>query len=477
MKSPGMARMWLLLAMIGGSSVALALSETPLWAAVSGFVIACSLCLMQESTGLFNFRILTIPGFCYVIYVFIVVIPSFWVFSDKQGSFRVAFLFAVESALITIPLGIMLAKHFFHFGRSETLVFFEAPIQEGPSEPTLESFFVLLTFVLVLSATKFFETRTVPLFYLLSHPGEFALVDRLREETGKLSDSPLNYLYGISETILYPFLIVLAFGKYLHTKRWSWALCFWASFIPGLLFIGSSTAKAPVARIFLVLCGYFYLWRRGKVEATFGVSFIILFFAFPIFVTLQKYSGFVHLGPALQEMGRRLFYAPAECLYYYFEVFPHVVPYQHGATIGKFAMLIGQQPFDAANVVGRYMEPKAFFTTNATAPFLGSLNADFGMIGVLLGGILAGAVMQAAQSFVVRSGKSVLALTMYVLFLRSLMDISTTALAIVLMSSGTAFVFLLKWTVSGLDSVVGGALRTSHHVPAYRLTHDRRRHL
>jgi len=453
----------LMLAAVAGVASTLVLASVPLWLSLSGLVIGFSLWLMQKSSRLFEFRTLTLPGFCYFVYLAIVVIPSLFVYADKREPFRTPFLFAVESALITIPLGILIVKRLLHSEAAETTAFFQAPLQEDNWSPNTASFLALFVFLLMLTAVNFLEIRTMPLLYMISHPGDFVIIDRLREETGKLSTSPLHYLYGIAESVLYPFLIALAFGRMQQTKRWLWRALFCASLVAGVLFVGSSTAKAPVARIFLVLCVYFYILRKGRVGLPFAIAFFTLFFAFPVFVVAEKYHGIVTFDVALQQIARRIFYAPAECLYYYFEVFPRVYPYQYGATIGRLALLLGGQPFDAANVVGRYMSPYVFYTINATAPFPGTLNADFGIAGVLIGGLVAGATMEASHVYVVRRGKTVLTLAMYVLLIRSFMDLSTTALSIVLLSSGTAFVFLLGWAMRGLDFITARALRRTDY--------------
>jgi oligosaccharide repeat unit polymerase len=445
-----------MLAGLAGTAVVVSL---PVWLGLSSIAIVVSLWAMHKSTGLLRLRILTIPGFCYLTYLFVVVVPSFVVYVNQPDPFRDSFLFAVESALFTIPLGVAFTKRICLFRNEETAGFFNSPIPAGSPGIQPETYVLLLGVALIITLVYLIEVRTVPLFYMLAHPGDVTVIDSLREQSGKLSTSSLHYLYGVVESTLFPFLIVLGFGAWLATKCRSWAWRFAIALIAGVLFAGASTAKAPVATIFLVLCAFFYLFRRGKVRSRAIVLFLALFLAFPVFVTMQKNAGHTNFRATMSAIGRRMFYTPAECLYYYFEVFPHAVPYQHGRTIGRLAILAGDKPADAANIVGRYMFPEAFYSINATAPFIGNLNADFGMTGVLVGGLLAGVVLQSAQIYVVRRGKSILTLAIYASLLRDLMYLNTTALPIVILSQGTVFVILLAWSVSAIDTVVTRALR------------------
>lgn len=78
----------------------------PWLVSVSAFVMVISAWMMQHYVGIFNFRRVTISSFFYVIFIAIIVIPGFVVYQDEISPGRWLFLFGVESALITVPLGI-----------------------------------------------------------------------------------------------------------------------------------------------------------------------------------------------------------------------------------------------------------------------------------------------------------------------------------------------------------------------------------
>lgn len=454
-------KVFLLFGGVAGVVAAIFLANTLALVTLSALTIVCSFWLMQKATGILNLRALTIPGTFYLLYLVEILIPSFLVYAEQRDPYRQTFLFAVESALLTVPLGILFAKRIFRFQQRETTAFFTSPQQDSSSDPGPEVYVLFLMVALGITCLYVLEVRTIPLFYMLRHPGETDYLVWLREKSLKLLDSPLRYAYATLPKSLYPLLIAFSFGRYLLTRQRSWAVLFLASLLPGVLFAGFTIAKGPVAALFLILCLYFYLYRSGKVGGKFVLLCVASILGYPLFVQMQVYAGSKgsDLLSQLQAIGERMFYLPAEVLYYYFRVFPHVVPYQHGRTIGKFAMLLGEKTFDSPNTVGRYMRPYGLYTINANAAFLGDLNADFGIAGILTGGFLAGVIMEVAQIYLVRRGKSALTLSIYANFIEAFHELNSASLPSILLSQGPAFILVVAWTMVTLDSMILSALR------------------
>src|SRR5207247_2482766 len=176
-------------------------------------VIAVSLFMMQRSSGLFNLRALTIPALWYWAYLTIVVVPSFFVYADQVEPYRTQYLFSVESALITVPFGVLVINYFLRFRQSETVRYFENPA--APSSvalPSVIAFLVVSAVPVIFAAIHFSEIKTVPLIYLLQHPGDYFALLGLREESFAVLDSRFAYFYGLTRDTLFPFVIVLCFG-------------------------------------------------------------------------------------------------------------------------------------------------------------------------------------------------------------------------------------------------------------------------
>jgi hypothetical protein len=166
---------------------------------------------------------------------------------------------------------------------------------------------------------------------------------------------------------------------------------------------------------------------------------------FPIVVISVAYQDVADVGFVFQAMSERLFYIPSEAVYYYFEVFPSHHEFLHGRSIDKFARLMGWLPFDSANYVGMYEDPTGLESVSDNAAFIADLNADFGMLGVLLGGILTGFIMQWFHIFAVRRKKTIITVALYAFLVYMFWFLNSTSLPIVLASNGVILICLISW--------------------------------
>jgi oligosaccharide repeat unit polymerase len=414
---------------------------------LSTLVLYCSLRLLQRTTTLFASRRITIVSFWYLSYLAMIFLPAFYVFSDQEGPFRASYLFAVESVLITVPFGVLAASWLLGFRKQETDHFF----LDLPKAPKLEGhiakiFFALFGIGLVAAFIHLSELKAVPVLYLFRNPGDYLYSSVLREDSLKLLNSPRTYLYYVVERSIFPFLIMVSLGCYLLTRQRKWFWMLLTSLITGVLYASVSLEKGPVAAIFLLLGFFLYIYHRGRVHFKAVVATVVLTLSFPFVVVSFLYgeSG-VDAWGVLQALAGRLFYSPAEVLYYYFEVFPSHIGYLHGSSIGKLAWLSGIKYFDTANYVGIYGWPQYAESISANATFIGNLHADFGIPGVLVGGVLAGFIMQWSHIHLIRRQKSVFSIACYAFLVLAFWFLNSTALPVVLASDGVILVLFLTW--------------------------------
>jgi oligosaccharide repeat unit polymerase len=412
----------------------------------SAAIVVCSIYLIRKSTAVFDLRRISILNFWYLTYFAMILVPSFMVFSDHEGPFRGRYLFAVESVLLTVPIGAAFVSIVLGFRVDETHRYFELEISEHAGVERLRRrAAILLAVVLLVTFEYFREVKTVPLFYMLTNPGEHAALALLRDEAFKLLDSPLSYVYFIARTVLYPFLIALFLGLWLKSrdKRWLWSLVMAGA--AGLLFAGAAGAKSPVAAIFLIVALFMYLFHGGRLTRKAVTVFLALIWLFPAGVVYLSYlSPDITTADVGRALGQRAFYMPAEVVYYYFEVFPANTPYLHGRSIDKFARLFDMHPFDTANYVGLYAYPQYHLDSiSANGAFIADLNADFGLTGVLVGGLLAGGIMQFLHIHFIRKPKTIANLACYAYLILAFWDLHSTSLPIVLASGGALLILLL----------------------------------
>lgn len=407
-------------------------------------LLALSTIAVARLAGL-HLRRLTVPGVWYLTYVAGTFIPAFFVAADQNTSYVGGYLLAVTSVLVTAPFGMFLVIRAARFRPQEVSGFFAAPLDRTPpGPPATASYILVLAICLALTAAYVIETPVIPLFYLLQNPGSAKVLVGLREESFKLLDSPFLYAYDVLRRVIYPFLIALSLGYWLITRRWPWLVLFAITAGVGTLYGAFSIAKMPVAVIVLVVCLFLYLYVGGRIGFRAVLAGFSAVFLFPVAVLISSLEG-TGLRPIAVVRGifHRLFYLPAEILYYYFELVPDTLPYLHGRTIGRFSWILGEPQFDIANYVFQYMFPGGVGTGVATAPFVGYLHADFGLIGVLVGGVAVGMVVQVIQVILARRPKTVMTLAAFAYMYWCGWQINTESLTQALLSGGILVIFAL----------------------------------
>jgi oligosaccharide repeat unit polymerase len=390
-------------------------------------------------------RRLTLPAVWYLSYLASTVIPGIVLAANTDSRHVGPFLFAVLSTLFTAPLGMVVVNLATNFGPGDTRRFFERQlVRTDPPTSEVGAFVLLLTVCLALTAGFLVETPVIPLLYLIQNPGSAAILVTLREESFKLLDSPFLYAYDVLRNVVYPFLIALALGYYLISRRRRWLLLCLVTAAVGLFYAAVSVAKAPVAVIVLVAVLFGYLYVDGRVSLRAATAGFCAVFLFPAAVLVRSLSG---LGFSAADIAlailRRLFYVPAEVLYNYFVVVPDIVPYLYGRTIGRVQWILDDRGVNIGNFVFRFMYPERIESGLANASFLGYLHADFGVAGVLLGGVLVGALMQGLQRWLTRRPKTVTTLAAYAYLLWVACKVNFQSLPQIILSGGVIVILVL----------------------------------
>ncbi|MGA2587827.1 MAG: O-antigen polymerase [Candidatus Aminicenantales bacterium] len=414
----------------------------------AGFAFCISVPLMRAATGL-SLRRWTIPMVFWWTYVTMIFAPSFFVFANHVHPAKSHYFLSVMSVLLTVPLGVAAMNIMTNFRKNEIKEFWDKPVQG-----TTAGVSFALVYALILAAAigliilYIREVKSIPLFYMIRNPGSYPELLQLREESFKLLNSPFSHAYFVFRGLVFPFLVLFALGNFLISRQRKWLIFFLVSLGFGLFYAALSTAKMPVAAI-LLMSLLFYVFFKGRVKRKFYVTAVILLLVWPVVVILSlQFGQGVTTGRALLSIGQRLFYYPTEDIYYYFEYFPYQHDYLHGRSMGKIAWLTGQEYFDTPNTIGRYAHPEFVETINMNAGFIGDLNADFGIPGVLAGGILAGLIMQGIQIYLCRRRKTILTMVLFVFITYTFWLLHSMSLPVVLLSNGVVFVFILVWLVN-----------------------------
>jgi oligosaccharide repeat unit polymerase len=412
-----------------------------------------SLWFMQATTRIFDFRHPTIAGVGFICYVSMCWIPSLLIFMQLTpvgysypiypGPHLYTFLLATNSTLLAIPLGVWLTNKALHFRASDVKKYFEPPVV--PSIDGSWAYVYFLGAALTITALYLYEVKEWPLVAMFKAPGNFAYLALLREESFFALDSHFVYVYSVLREALYPFLIALAFANYIITRKKKWLILFLLSLASGIMFASISIARGPVATILLVMTACWYLCRSGRVSSRQIVLGLTLVLAFPVLVSLLVSSLDTTIFDALKIVFIRLCYGPAYVAYVYFEVVPKEVHFQYGATIGKLAWLVGMQHADMSKQVLFTIYPDSAESGSAGGAFFADFYANFGLLGVLIGGVLMGIIMQSIQVLLAQWVRTTASMAAYAFMFYAFFMTTSRSLPTVLLSTGVVFVLISWW--------------------------------
>ena len=434
-----------------------------------------SLWLMHMTAGLFDHTRLTIPSFFYVSYLAMIYVPSFVVFGERIDPARWTFLIGVHLVLLMVPLGIGAMSLIARYRRTEHERFYTAPMVV-PAMTTVEFHVTALLCVVAGLITVTYVAQLqfgrIPLVYMFTHPNDVDNLLQLREEAFKLLDPRWNsasssgmfYAYLFLRTLLYPFLILVTWGYYLCTRERRWLILAVATLVFGGLYAAASIARAPLAAIVMRLMFFYYVFRGGQMGRRMTTALVVAMLAFPVLVTGLAY-GSDGVADAFLRVGKRFFYTPADDLYVYFEVFPQHADYQYGGTLMKPLLKLFELPyFYIENFVYLYQFPNGVQTGHANAAFLSNLHADFGLVGVALGSLVAGMMMQGVQIHLARQRKTILAAAVFAFMMYAFWVLNFGSITSVLGTNGVIPVLVMAWGMRVLTRVARRAAATGREV-------------
>lgn len=429
----------------------------PALMAATATVFVASSALLQSTIRVYSLKRITLPAAFFFTYLVMIYFPSVLVYADRPGPYRDDFIVSVLSILLTVPLGILFTNILLKFDYAETIEYFSAKPKLLESFRGMYIVHVLLALLLSFLLLHYFiNVPVVPLFEIFRHPGDAMGLTMAREEAFKLLDPRWGtrngtlffYAYLFMRTVIFPLVILTSIGYALITRKTKWILLAAFLFLTGGFYATSSLARAPISAIFMRLFFFLFLFYGGRVGKKTMIVFGVLMLTFPILVTTFGYSDKYTLLDGILAVGKRLTYAPALDLYYYFEIFPGAKDYLYGGTLLKPLLKFAGMPFFyIENFVALYISPFGVKSAHANAAFLSNLNADFGLAGVLTGGFFMGAMMQAIHVYLARGTKTILNIAVYSFMVYAIWVLNFASVTSVLLVNGVLPVLLLVGTM------------------------------
>jgi oligosaccharide repeat unit polymerase len=257
----------------------------------------------------------------------------------------------------------------------------------------------ILVFTILVFIHQILTLGSVP-FFLVFAGVDVASLTMARETGYKLHGGLGVYVWHFSRMVFIPFLVSYYFVKYLE-KRTSSTL-FITILLFGIVNNALSGAKAPVAMIFLIMAvTYFNLKGKVEVMRLLYAAIGILVFPFVIEFIYSDLNFFDALEHFLIKFVDRFSYETFDRTLSYFDIFPHQQEYLGGRTNSLFLLFTGNEYFNVQNFV--FLErldslKDHLLYGSANAHFIGYMNADFGILGVMISSFIIGFIMGGMDS-------------------------------------------------------------------------------
>ena len=153
------------------------------------------------------------------------------------------------------------------------------------------------------------------------------------------------------------------------------------------------------------------------------------------------------IDPALL-VARRLSYTEAYALYTYFPVFPSQHDWLWGQTLVKPVLRFWGADFYVENYVYRVTFPTSPIPTgHLNAAFQSNFYADFGLPGVVVGGVVTGVIMRGLEIYLWRRRKTILELATFTVLVYAFWVLHSGSLTSVLITNGALPVLLIAPTM------------------------------
>ncbi len=276
------------------------------------------------------------------------------------------------------------------------------PVIDPTDDTYSKSAFILLLLVAVAGSVLYLVTgyqnaRGIPILEALSGGN----VLEIRESRFAFSDIvSAGYFYQFYGNLL-PFLAAYALGKGIcRQSRWWWALFVTTALWTTLVNLAGG-ARAPTLD-FLMLLVIVVIWFRGRSHLWIGLGMVLIL---GLFVALTSLLYGVPFDNALDISASRIFYTQSVGLEFVLSMFPRFYPYEYGQSILRdlIGVLPGRQEGSATVIAAM----RVARSRNNPIGAVGDLYVDFGPVGVALGMVIIGYLLQRLTIHYVRGERTV----------------------------------------------------------------------
>jgi oligosaccharide repeat unit polymerase len=422
------------------------------WFHAAGFVsLTLSLVLVTISkfVYLFDIRLFQLSGFTVIFYVVMLLLPSPWVYADHPNLHRDNYLVIVIISLLLTMLGCILYSSLFF-----TLSGFKNKSKKWLNQETItmsiiDKYYVLvlLIFSIVILIAYIRELGVLPILQAIS--GQYTSLElaQSREDAFKLFESPIKKGVGYVSALIFPLLTTVLLVKTEKSRNKKiWSFIFILSFICNIFLASITLEKSPVAILLIQLFLAWLLLKKEKFSIRLLSMIISISLSFPVFVIFTVNSFKISIYEIFDSIFVRLFYGPSKVLLAYVDYFSNN-EYLWGKTLPIIAKYFLGGNVWIENIIGLTYFGSRIESIHANVGYPGYLWADFGWMGVIIGALLAGFLLQLIQLTIYYLPKSPFTIALYVFAISRCFYLTSA-------SFPTSFIYILQFLLLILPSII-----------------------
>lgn len=347
---------------------------------------------------------LTIPSFFLLFYIILMALPCFAHFSLMKTPIRNTYFLAIQSVLITFPLGVCLANFF----TKKPAVIIKNFLQEKITKTPTDKKLISILLILFLSAIPI-----IILYYLFVE--HIQLFEALKSFSSKVDVVDLRFaqktapdlIQGLFELLRRLFLplcvLYFFFIAFLYKKKWEIVVLIF--FILSLLVSSLTLDRAEPVALFIMMALAYLLAKNMPIHKIITPKLLIIILLAIVagaLISIYQYQGTFSLARLINNIKyvfwNRIVLDPSFMASWAFRDFPGPL-FLSGGSTKLLSLLTG-----------------ATYNPIYPAGFVGDLWRNFGWPGIITGSIILGFVFQLIQLKLFKN-KNLLTLSLYVILM------------------------------------------------------------
>ncbi len=359
---------------------------------------------------------LNLPSFFLLVYLVILFIPAIFRFLDMTNPIRYAYLIAMESVLVTYPMGVGIANILLYglSGKQDTQFTYYV-IRTKFDYKVVPLFVIVLFLSAVILLLTAWQSPYIPLAEAIGFKSSSIDSVRLRFTITEMP-KVLQYAFELVRTLALPacatyaYLMLVLYGDY-------WKRIFPVLFLFSLSATAFSLDRGPIVAQFAMILIARSLVRVESLKSLLKAKPVLAVISSMIAagsISVLQYGGSLSVHKILNDawyvFSVRIF-DPAYMASLAFQEYNYDFGFLYGRSVRLFSMLSGREYVESLARIAVEVGPVSF---------IGDLWRQWGWSGVILGGISLGCVHQFVdRQFLSGTYRNIMSITAHALLLSS----------------------------------------------------------